>query len=84
MRWIANGARERLSRSSVDDGDELARGAAGDAGPFFRALAGSDAFARARVTQSLKRLSLGGVSRERGRGGAASAAVARARAETNA
>ena len=46
MRWIANGARERLSRSSVDDGDELARGAAGDAGPFFRAAAESDAFAR--------------------------------------
>ena len=46
MRWIANGARERLGRSSADGGDESARGAAGDAGPFFRAAPGSDAFAR--------------------------------------
>ena len=46
MRWIANGAQERLSRSSADGGDESARGAAGDAGPFFRAAAESDAFAR--------------------------------------
>ena len=34
------------SRLSADGGDESARGAAGDAGPFFRAAAESDAFAR--------------------------------------